>query len=176
MYNALDQRNGEVFVNDVHSAACEGADEEGVYYDESGRQKSLFGSSILLPICELKVGAEVISVMNLSNKVNNGCRGTVTGFTAAADGYEDMELEGRDLPYGTSMEAVKDLWPLVHPERRWQIVLFKTGNGEDLRQVVRPHLATIDDSQGDVICSRMQLPLLPMYAMTISSCTGENLG
>ena len=96
------------------------------------------------------------------------------GFRPAAQRSQDNFLEGRQLPFNVTKEMVRAQWDKIQSERRWPIVKF-TVNGQPVSKVVHPTLEIVDDVLGVIICSRVQVPLISGYAITVHRAQGLTL-
>ncbi len=90
----------------------------------------------------------------------------IQGLRAAADGGE--------LPYGIGREEAVCKFGKVHSQHAWPLVEFLDLEGQP-QEVVKlyPHKhVVVDGNDNEVICSRVQLPVLPSYALTIHKVGG----
>ncbi len=71
------------------------------------------------------------------------------------------------------MEADR-YWPLVQPEKLWPFVEFIV-NGRKMCKTVVPAKMNFEDNMGTLIRSRMQLPLILSYALTVHRAQGMTL-
>lgn len=102
--------------------------------------------------------------------------GTVIGFQREDDAVADDLLEKHDLPWGINKEDVIGDYPDVNASRRWPIVEFHPlGKETDVTMTVLPALCTVEDHEGNIICSGVQLPLVLAYALTVHRAQGLTL-
>lgn len=128
--------------------------------------------SIVVPSkLELKEGARVLLVKNMKG-LANGARGVVVGF-AKGEGIEgwftQKKLKGVLLEKArTDITGKTDfMYPVVE---------FVNANGIKVRKVIMPHEFTIPCAvTGNTIVSRIALPLLLSYSLTVHKAQGMTL-
>lgn len=137
--------------------------------------KAVFHRITADPYLTLAVGSEVIATANFGD-VANGTRGVVKAFLQLDDGeqmhYDEIKLlhdgsrGGR--PRGVQADDIRHLYPQVHAQRMWPEVEWTDSNGKKSVSVVMPMWFSVNDYHcGSEICARLQLPLLPSYALTV---------
>lgn len=149
-------------------------DSDKMYKDENDRPRTLFSGMASPPMVRLKMGAKVLCSYKISQDVRVGCMGVVVAFRSAADNVQDFMLSPYDMGYGVNQAMAKEDWGCVHPQRLWPIVEFVV-NGRPTVRTVFPVLMTSEDNLGTVICSRMQLPLILSYSLTVHRAQGMTL-
>lgn len=142
-----------------------------------GRVTDYSDSFVACNVFSAKVGAKVMSIAKLgSSGVINGTFGVITGFTNKNDPLEDdLKTFLLDKPRGTTEAMVRKEWGMICPSRGWPKVAFQVSSTEVVRVIVRPHVFTKEDNDGVEMCSRLQLPLLLTYALTIHKAQGLTL-
>lgn len=183
LFHALDQRGRaeDVHVCQVEDERIENEleDSEVLYYDEYQRQRSCFSSFPVSPVLQLKKGVNVVLMANVDKGrgLVTGCFGEIVGFRSAEDMKEEDQLwgeKGREFPWGQDRAFVRKHWAKVHPARRWPMVRWLTGRGK-VTTFVFPTKFSTEDSSGNPICSRVQLPLLMTSGMTVHKSQGMTL-
>ncbi len=116
--------------------------------------------------------AQVMANKNLSTEVKNGMCGRVIGFQTRSVEEGLAELSERDapsLPFGVDVTQALTDFPRVSPTMDWPVVAFSNRDGVQVAiRTVEPEKFSINDaSTGEPICERLQVPLLPAYAITI---------
>ncbi|PNW74473.1 hypothetical protein CHLRE_12g485438v5 [Chlamydomonas reinhardtii] len=145
--------------------------------------KAVFHRITADPYLTLAVGSEVIATANFGD-VANGTRGVVKAFLQLDDGeqmhYDEIKLlhdgsrGGR--PRGVQADDIRHLYPQVHAQRMWPEVEWTDSNGKKSVSVVMPMWFSVNDYHcGSEICARLQLPLLPSYALTVHKAQGLTL-
>lgn len=123
----------------------------------------------------METHSQVIACANLGNGVVNGCKGKVEGFTMAVttaagrQRYFDQLDPRTDLPFGMTKDEAREKYPQVQEHLRWPIVSWTKEDGSPLEAApVLPYSFSVQDiTCGDVFATRLQLPLLAGYALTI---------
>ena len=136
--------------------------------------RSLFSSMPAPPVVRLKVGAKVLCTQKLDKDIRVGCMGTVVGFRDIAESRQDGMLSPYDMAYGMDQTLVKEDWDSVHPQRLWPKVEFTVNCGKMMKVVV-PGFLSLEDNLGRLICSRVQLPLILSYSLTVHRAQGMTL-
>ena len=178
-YQRIDRRRRMRHVCELREELVDRKDNESVYYDEKKRPRSLFSSLASPAILRVKVGASVIATSNIGDVVKTGCMGKVAYFQCVEDAVFDDELTERDLPYGVTVDDVKDDFSAVHKGHRWPVVDFYESSDADAEVIatvpVLPALSNVEDKNGAVLCSGLQVPLVLGYAMTVHRSQGLTL-
>ena len=161
----------------------EEGDEAGAVITEFAHRRSLFASLGANPYLRLRKGAKVLCSHVLDGDVGPGAIGTVLTFRKGSDMHMDAELLKRACGSGapqfsgpdlTPVELEKD-WKAVHRERRWPIVEFVLKDGGRKLMTVPPRVFTVEDSDGVLLVSRVQIPLMLAYCMTVHRAQGLTL-
>ena len=178
IYYGVDQHGEEKRVNGLQNENDDLHDDEEdkakIYYDENERTRSLFSGMPSPPVVRLRVGAKVLCTHKIDRDVRVGCMGVVLAFRDAAESMQDAMLSVHDMGYGMDPTKAKVYWGRVHPERLWPLVEFNV-NGKQILKMVSPALMNIEDNLGRLICSRMQLPLILSYSLTVHRAQGMTL-
>ena len=178
IYYGVDKHGDEKRVNslgneddDLHDTE---EDQAKIYYDEHERTRSLFSGMPSPPVLRLRVGAKVLCTHKIDQDVRVGCMGVVVAFRDAAENVQDSMLSSYDMGYGMDQTMAKEDWGCVQLERLWPLVEFNV-NGRQIMRTVFPALMSIEDNLGTLICSRMQLPLILSYSLTVHRAQGMTL-
>lgn len=99
-------------------------------------------------VIKLKVGAQVMLNRNLSSIAVNGCIGTVTGF---------------------------EMLPESKSNTRYPVVSMVLPGNEMMTMHMYPIEWKIETSYGEVVASRIQLPLMLSWAVTIHKSQGRTI-
>ena len=91
-------------------------------------------------------------------------RHTVIGYME--HGHHEALLAGRELGWNMTQQDVTADWSDVMPDKQWPVVRFTVAGKSHVKTVV-PVKMTVDDSDGHVICRRIQVPLILAYALTV---------
>lgn len=150
------------------------SDESKTFYDEEQRSRSVFSGMASPPVVRLRVGAKVLCTFAIDSNIRVGCMGTVIEFRNADEAVQDALLTDRDMGYDMDKDQADRDWPLVQSERLWPVVEFIV-NGRKICHPVVPAKMNIEDNMGTLICSRMQLPLILSYALTVHRAQGMTL-
>ena len=173
-FYGVDRHGVHRYVNNdsnLVDADVEEDDEAKVLYDENNRRKNLFSSISSQAVVQLRVGAKVVSTQKIGSDIMVGTRGVVVGFRAASEYVQD----DLNKPVGGTMDFGKSDWQYVQHDRRWPLVRFEV-NGDSVLKTVHPQMDTLEDSLGVLLCSRVQLPSVLGYAMTVHRAQGQTLG
>lgn len=145
----------------------DGGDGPMVYDDRISNAQPIYNTVVSEPLLPLRVGAKVVCISNLDKKagVVNGTVGTVVGFKVASS-VRGNESVGYDM----SPELADKDFPMIHSELRWPKVRFDVPCGPGVTmpvlRYVMPVVFGLEDSRGEEICSRVQIPLLLQYAFS----------
>lgn len=177
VFYGVDRKGGsnERVVHDPSSAEHLGA---GRPDDEDLIVRGKFSSSIYsnMPVSEvvqLKLGAKVLATSSIGGVVV-GSLGHVQHYEHMSDAEAMRCMSASDLRRNKSKEQVLQDWKAVNPAMLWPRVKFRTG-GACHSLVVKPVTVTLEDNVGRLICSRVQVPLLLGYALTIHRSQGMTL-
>lgn len=128
--------------------------------------------SIVVPNkLDLKEGARVLLVKNMKGLVN-GARGVVVGF-AKGEGIEGWftQKKLRGVLLEKARTDITGKTDFMYP-----VVEFVNSNGIKVRKVIMPHEFTTPCAvTGNTIVSRIALPLLLSYSLTVHKAQGMTL-
>jgi len=114
----------------------------------------------------LKVGAQVMLIKNIrDHKLVNGSIGIITGFHRDAgpeEGVSDARAPTTTLKPFNNNQNVEKVWPRVR---------FTSGQ----TVLLRPQEFDYENSQGQVLGSRLQVPLILAWALSIHKSQGQSL-
>ena len=142
------------------------------YLDDNGQPRSLYAGMPAGPVLRLRKNAKVICTKSIDGDIRNGAVGIVKGFKTA--GSPMQSLDPRQREYHVDELQQRQDWPDVSANQKWPIVRF-TIQGKAVIKVVTPMELAIQDNHGKVICSRVQLPLILSYALTVHRAQGMTL-
>lgn len=113
-----------------------------------GRPEELSRSCIAPEQLELKVGAQVMLIKNLSEKLVNGCQGIVIGFQQSFD--SKLKVENRKLPLVSFTNGTKKV--IQEEEWTWETPIVRLARAR-----------------------RTQIPLILSWAVTIHKSQGQSI-
>lgn len=128
---------------------------------------------------------QVIACTRITTSIVNGCRGEVVGFWKP-EGRRHPEAyirslqdatDGGELPFGLTTDEALFKFEKVHAGHVWPLVEFQDLSGQP-QEVVKlmPHKhVVVDGNDNEIICSRVQLPVLASYALTIHKVSAVRL-
>lgn len=109
--------------------------------------------------------------------MKTGTQGTVVNFTGARS-----DLCRWQYNYGITPAMAAEDWPRITSRGQWPVVEWidstKPVDAPDRIMSmlpVYPYRCTLEDGSGEEICSRMQLPLLLAYGLTVHRAQGMTL-
>ncbi|KAL3132155.1 DNA helicase [Trebouxia sp. C0010 RCD-2024] len=157
--NSVDAEEDDAFnlANDNSRTYCDGKD----------RPKSLFSSFPVSAVLRLCVGAKVLCKTSMGDGVVNGTIGTVVVSMPLGDAFP----EGRRLGFHVDDKQVQQDWDKVNADKKWPMVKLFVKDKTCYKTVV-PRCLIIEDNIGQVLCTRIQLPLLLCYALSVPSAQG----
>jgi len=118
-------------------------------YNKGSTSRSL-ESCPALPEVTLKVGAQVMLVKNINSTLVNGTVGVVTRFII-------ISLPDRKIPYSVP------------------VVRFTLADGNVVTRHIFKETWSMQQSSGQTICSRTQIPLILSWAITIHKSQGKTI-
>ena len=127
------------------------------------------------PVLSLKIGAQVMLIKNLDERLVNGTQGTVIAFRDASSVLEDptdgpgMAPEARQKIRAFANSA------LAKSNVQYPEVEFRLSNGGTQRVICEPHDWKVELPNGDVQASRKQVPLILAWALSIHKAQGQTL-
>ena len=163
------------------------ATDGGLITDTAQRDKLL--SNCMAPQkITLKEGAQVMLIKNMDESLVNGSIGKVVRFTTAkayADYVENEDdIEEAEM-LGLSHEAmeksrskIKSFMgqePTGSTSPKWPMVKFLVADGTTRQMLLQPELWKIELPNGEIQASRLQVPLILSWALSIHKAQGQTL-
>lgn len=149
------------------------------------------------PKITLKVGAQVMMVKNIDEKLVNGSIGKVIGFMDEAtfalydtEGHDDADLfdpsvlGAHDELDGTDDAVVRRKRARARflnqmarngEARMLPVVEFRNLDGTSRTILVHPEVWSVDDAEGKWMARRTQIPLILAWALSIHKSQGQTL-
>jgi ATP-dependent DNA helicase PIF1 len=123
----------------------------------------------------LKKGAQVMLIKNLDENMVNGTQGTVVGFVGpdeAGHGSDDESTKkSRKKIRGFANGESSALAPNV----KYPLVEFHLANGTKQQILCEPHDWRVELPNGEIQASRLQVPLILAWALSIHKAQGQTL-
>jgi ATP-dependent DNA helicase PIF1 len=142
---------------------------------------SLLVNMMAPPSLDLKVGAQVMLIKNLSEDLVNGTLGTVVDFRTEKDfdvfsGETSLDVDSkfakRMKVFANELESAsknKD------DQLRYPVVRFHISPGVSRDILVQPNEWKVELPSGEVQASRSQIPLILAWALSIHKAQGQTL-
>lgn len=152
---------------------------------------------------ELKVGAQVMMIKNFDQQLVNGTLGKIVGFMdrqtfKIVEKYSDSStLSSQDImeqcQHGFEFDSVMDSEALSEmrsdplyrkwcqlketqtPVKLYPYVRFHFPDGQTRDHMILPEKWELEDLDGNVMCSREQIPLILAWALSIHKSQGQTL-
>lgn len=109
---------------------------------------------------ELKIGANVMCIKNMETDIVNGSIGKVIDFMSKGDYL--TQLAETDLPINTNT-------------KKYPLVQFMVEGSTPKQILVQEEEWLIEDGKGNPLITRVQLPLMVLYALTIHKSQGQSI-
>ena len=169
------------------------------YSEDSGTTVDIEQRTKLLSHCMapqrlvLRRDAQVMLIKNMDETLVNGSLGRVIGFmnekayqlwsANGQDNEEPFAFEAADRQNSTYSEAASKrkalnramLQASADSGRRWPYVRFNTPDGTTRDVLVMPEKWAYEQPNGEIVASRMQIPLILAYALSIHKSQGQTL-
>lgn len=157
----------------------------GSITDKLHRDKLL--SNCMAPVSiTLKKGAQVMLIKNIDEQLVNGSIGRVIGFMSERefDSYTTTDGGFSQSPGGTLQghnaamdqdELKARLTDAYTTSNRWPLVRFGNADGTWRELLCQPESWKIELPSGEVQASRMQVPLILAWALSIHKAQGQTL-
>lgn len=167
--------------------------------------QSMYNCNNLMAVedLELKVGAQVMMIKNFDSQLVNGTLGKVVGFMDAqtfklVEKYGDSDcLSTQEVmeqcDHGFEFDSVMDSQTVreMHSDplyRKWcqlketqtplklyPYVRFHFSDGQTRDHMILPEKWELEDTEGNIMCSREQIPLILAWALSIHKSQGQTL-
>lgn len=124
----------------------------------------------------LKKGAQVMLIKNVDDSLVNGSLGRVIGFMdeTTFDRYhaEDSMMNGTDP--GQSLEE-RAISRVITTSKQYPVVRFTIQDGTSRDLLCQPESWKVELPNGEVQASRLQVPLILAWALSIHKAQGQTL-
>ena len=173
--NANQARLRSIETTPVQFKAVDGGKIENVEFRDKLLQNCMAPSSMTL-----KVGAQVLLIKNMDEQLVNGSIGKVLGFMdeeTCANLHEDDD----DFDMGKFKEARAKLTSMAYKNRPvqnspvWPYVQFLLPDGNTRSLLCMPESWKVELPNGEVQASRLQVPLILAWALSIHKAQGQTL-
>lgn len=147
----------------------------GAITDKTQRDKLL--SNCMAPeSITLKKGAQVMLIKNVDEGLVNGSIGQVMGLMDEQqfDRYTADEDEGGSGEGPNGLQG-KKFFENVTAARRWPVVRFLLADGTTRDLLCQPETWKVELPNGEVQASRLQIPLILAWALSIHKAQGQTL-
>ena len=153
--------------------------------DVTQRDK-LLSNCMAPPSITLKKGAQVMLIKNIDETLVNGSVGKVIAFMDEKtfeiyhedeDGFQAMNGSD-DERMTSSRKKLKDLIAKDMPgstQRKWPLVRFAIADGSSRDLLCQPEQWNIELPSGEIQASRLQVPLILAWALSIHKAQGQTL-
>lgn len=181
---ALERLKGTAYEYLAEDYESNRAKQEGIKIDQH---------CIAPQLVKLREGAQVMMLKNIDSTVVNGSIGRVVGFMSQSD-FSGAKTSGKgassvyderalgvtsDLSDPVNARKCERLRQLTElhgkSEARWPLVRFMTPSNLPRYMLVMPESWGIQTQEGDVLASRVQIPLMLAWALSIHKAQGQTL-
>ncbi|KAI0923745.1 hypothetical protein AcV5_010527 [Taiwanofungus camphoratus] len=174
------EKSNAMRMNSINTEVHTYRSSDGGSLTDPAQREKLLNNFIAPERLVLKVGAQVMLIKNVDDTLVNGSMGKVAKFVDPADppstwlDGDDPGLLGTKYSYKPPSKVGKDaakmgsktLWPLVD--------FLQPGGGTRLVPI-QPETWKVELPNGEVQVSRIQLPLILAWAMSIHKSQGQTL-
>lgn len=143
--------------------------------DENVRA-SLFANFMAPGTLDLKENAQVMLIKNIDDQLVNGSLGRVVGFMDEQVYYTTSKESG-DAEMGDDDAAKRRALAKLKPAptgREYPLVRFVLANGCTRDMLCHPESWTVE-ANGEAVATRVQVPLILAYAISIHKAQGQTL-
>ncbi len=126
-------------------------------------------SSIALPVLSVKKGAQVMLIKNIDETLVNGSIGKVSTLSTR---WSTPDWSATWNPRANDQRARKGT---RMPGRKWPLVRFHVPGGGTRDYLAMPETWKTELPDGEIQASRIQVPLILAWAMSIHKSQGQTL-
>ena len=151
---------------------------------EKAQRDRLLANCMAPESIQLKKGAQVMLIKNIDESLVNGSLGKVVGFMDESkfDSYVHTDASGAEaLATATASAGATSAnagWVgagMPAPSRRWPVVRFPLADGTSRDLLCQPETWKVELPNGEVQASRVQVPLILAWAISIHKAQGQTL-
>ncbi|KAF7292554.1 ATP-dependent DNA helicase PIF1 [Mycena indigotica] len=144
------------------------AAQDSIHIADKEAGEKMLEQIVALKSLELRSGAQVMLIKNVDKNMVNGTMGIVTGFVTPSDASKE-ELQTLPPSATTAKSRTSGRKDGTAPD---------TSGGTNQRQdkfPLVPETFSMEDPEGKVLVERLQIPVIPAYALSIHKAQGQTL-